>query len=166
MEYISSDTNIWVDFAVIGRLELPFRLDYTYLMELSVVERELSYPAGIKEALLGYGLEKTKLTTEEFILAEKYSSMYRKPSANDCIALAIAKSSGIVLLSGDRALRKAAEKEDVTVLGTLGILDELLDNEKITAELYEECLTEFELQNGKKVRLPKEEIQKRIMNLS
>ena len=26
MEFISSDTNVWVDFRVISRIELPFRL--------------------------------------------------------------------------------------------------------------------------------------------
>ncbi len=30
--YISSDTNVWIDFSVIGRIELPFRLPYTYMM--------------------------------------------------------------------------------------------------------------------------------------
>ena len=32
MEYISSDTNVWIDFQEIGKLELPFRLPYVYLM--------------------------------------------------------------------------------------------------------------------------------------
>lgn len=32
MEYVSSDTNVWLDFAVINRLEIPFRLPYTYIL--------------------------------------------------------------------------------------------------------------------------------------
>lgn len=28
MEYISSDTNVWIDFSVVNELELPFRLPY------------------------------------------------------------------------------------------------------------------------------------------
>jgi hypothetical protein len=31
MEYISSDTNVWLDFMMIEQLELPFRLPYIYL---------------------------------------------------------------------------------------------------------------------------------------
>lgn len=31
MEYISSDTNVWIDFLTINRIDLPFRLPYTYL---------------------------------------------------------------------------------------------------------------------------------------
>ena len=44
MEYISSDTNIWLDFANIGHLELPFRLPYTYLMNVDAVHDELLAP--------------------------------------------------------------------------------------------------------------------------
>jgi len=32
MTYISSDTNIWIDFMTIEKLELPFRIPYTFLM--------------------------------------------------------------------------------------------------------------------------------------
>ena len=31
MEYISSDTNVWLDFMMIEQLELPFRLPYARL---------------------------------------------------------------------------------------------------------------------------------------
>ena len=32
MEYISSDTNVWLDFVEIEKLNLPFQLPYVYLM--------------------------------------------------------------------------------------------------------------------------------------
>lgn len=32
MEYISSDTNVWIDFNIISRMNLPFLLPYTYIM--------------------------------------------------------------------------------------------------------------------------------------
>lgn len=32
MECISSDTNVWLDFVTINRLEIPFKLPYTYIM--------------------------------------------------------------------------------------------------------------------------------------
>ena len=80
------------------------------------------------ERLIEHGLVPTELTTEEFFLAEELNMKYAKPSIFDCVALAIAKNRGIVLLSGDGPLRKAAEKEGVEVKGTLGILKELYDN--------------------------------------
>ena len=41
MQYISSDTNVWLDFAIIERLELPFRLPCIYLMHGDAVHNEL-----------------------------------------------------------------------------------------------------------------------------
>lgn len=47
MEYISSDTNVWLDFAEIERLNLPFLLPYVYLMNDETVEDELLSPPGL-----------------------------------------------------------------------------------------------------------------------
>lgn len=47
MEYISSDTNVWLDFEVIGKLELPFKLPYTYLMNDDAIQDELLSPPGL-----------------------------------------------------------------------------------------------------------------------
>ena len=49
MEYISSDTNTWLDFMVIGKLDLPFKLPYIYLMDEEVIEDELLNPPGLSE---------------------------------------------------------------------------------------------------------------------
>ncbi|MCD8365610.1 MAG: hypothetical protein LUC83_07350 [Clostridiales bacterium] len=53
---------------------------------------------------------------EEFYLAEEYVARYTKPSLYDCIALAVAKTRGIILLTGDGPLRKAAAAEGVEVM--------------------------------------------------
>ena len=90
MEYISSDTNVWLDFVTIDRLDYPFRLPYTYLMNNDAVQDELLSPTGLGENLKSLGLQETELTEEEFFLAEEYMSRFSKPSMFDCIALAIA----------------------------------------------------------------------------
>lgn len=66
MEYISSDTNIWLDFVEIERLNLPFRLPYVYLMNDETVDDELLSPPGLSGELLQLGLQKTELTEDEF----------------------------------------------------------------------------------------------------
>ena len=165
MEYISSDTNVWIDFVTIDRLKLPFLLPYTFLMNEDAVEDELLSPAGLRKKLVGFGLVPVELTEEEFYLAEKYNLKYTKPSLYDCVALAIAKVRGIMLMSGDGLLRKAAELENVKVIGTIGILDELFDGEYINAEQYMYCLNELRKYNGQKIRLPEQEIQKRLDSL-
>ena len=107
----------------------------------------------------------TEMTTEEFFLAEELNMKYAKPSIFDCVALAIAKNRGIVLLSGDGPLRKTAEKEGVEVKGTLGILKELYDNLYIDKEEYLSCLKKLQYYNGGKVRLPSRIIELMIEQL-
>ena len=162
MEYISSDTNVWVDFATIDRLEYPFRLPYTYLMNNDVVGKEALSPKGLGDKLLELGLQAVELTIEEFFLAEEYTTKYAKPSLYDCVALAIAKTRGIILLTGDGPLRKAAKAEGVRVMGTIGVLDQLVERELIKREEYRYCIEELQRHNGRKVRLPAEELEKRL----
>ena len=163
MEYISSDTNVWLDFAIINKLEMPFKLPYTYIMNIDAVENELLSPKNIRENLIGLGLQAVELSEEEFYLAEAYNEKYVKPSIYDCVALAIAKVRGITLMTGDGPLRKAAEQENVAVIGTIGILDRLLNGRFIGKHEYIECMKELKKYNGSKVRLPEKELMKRIV---
>lgn len=87
----------------------------------------------------------------------------KRLSVYDCLALAIAKFRGIVLLTGDRRLRQTAEKEGVMVHGSLWIFDELLRCERITADEYKHFMLELKKHNGDRIRLPESEIDKRIL---
>lgn len=162
MEYISSDTNVWVDFAIIDKLDLPFKLPYIYIMDENTIADELLAPPDMKSKLLKLGLQSTELTENEYWLAEEYHAKYRKLSLYDCIALSIAKCRFIVLLTGDNPLRKAAAREGVSVLGTIGLLDQLFHRNYISSEEYKDCLVELRSLNGKKVRLPEAELNSRI----
>lgn len=162
MEFISSDTNVWLDFVTIDKLPLPFRLPYVYLMDEDTIADELLSPVGLSKTLLGLGLKATELSEKEYLLAEEYTEKYSKPSTYDCVALAIAKCRNIVLLTGDGALRKAAAAEGVTVMGTIGVLDQLLDGEFIDSDEYVDCMKALKKANNGKVRLPEAELQKRI----
>ena len=162
MQYISSDTNVWIDFVTISKTEIPFRLPYTYIMSDDAVEDELLSPPGIGQKLISYGLVPVSITIDEFFLAEHYGEIYKKLSIYDRIALAIAKTRRIILLTGDGALRKAARKENVQVIGTLGILDKLWDQELISIEEVIMCLQALLDNNGGAVRLPKAEIISRL----
>lgn len=162
MEYISSDTNVWIDFLEIEKLDFPFRLPYVYLMNNETVDDELLSPPGLSNELLRLGLQKTDITEDEFFLAEELASKYVKPSIHDCIALAIAKIRGLILLTGDGPLRKAAKAEGVMVMGTIGILDRLYDGNYIKGEEYADSIQRLMEKNGGKVRLPGHELEKRL----
>lgn len=102
------------------------------------------------------------MTIEEYELAEEYGTRFPRLSIYDRIALAIAKVRCITLMTGDGALRKAAVEEAVRVIGTIGVLDQLLKNEYIDDTEYCDCLRELLKYNGREIRLPKAEIQMRL----
>lgn len=163
MEYISSDTNVWIDFLTIDKMALPFRLPYTYIMNGDAIEDELLNPVDLKQSLLSLGLKKVEIDLTEYLLAEGYALKYKQLSIYDRIALAIAKNRKITLLTGDGKLRVAAKKEFVNVIGTLGILDRLYAYGYINDEEYDECLIEIKKYNGTTIRLPASEIEQRLM---
>ena len=165
MQFISSDTSVWIDFSTIHRIQLPFRLPYTYIMSKDAVVDELLSPPGLGEELMTYGLVPVDITIEEFFLAQRYGSRYTRLSTYDRIALAIAKERKIILLTGDGALRKAAIREDVTIMGTHGILDRLRSDGHIDDAELRYCLEQLKENNGGVIRLPKAEIDRRLAML-
>ena len=64
MQYISSDTNVWIDFVTIQKTEIPFRLPYTYIMNKEAVENELLSPKGLGQELISYGLVPVGITID------------------------------------------------------------------------------------------------------
>lgn len=160
-EIISSDTNIWLDFYYIEMLELPFMLPLTYIINKDTVENEIISPPDLSNRLLQLGLKETQLTIEEYILAEYYAS-YERLSIYDRIALSIAKSRKIRLLTGDKALRKAATSEGVSVIGTISILDMLYKAKFLEKPQYKVTISRLMALNGGKVRLPHRELQMRL----
>ena len=166
MEYVSSDTNVWIDFQVISRLQLPFLLPYTYLMYKESMDSELLYPSELRNDLVEAGLVGVDIDYEEFALADSWGETYPRISIQDRIALAIAKQRGIILLTGDKALRTSAMQEHVPVIGTLGILDACYKGNFISVAEYTYCLKSLQAHNGGEVRLPPQELTKRIESLA
>lgn len=166
MEFISSDTNIWIDFHTIQRIELPFRLPFKYLMNEDAIYDELIKSLNLGEELVRLGLVPTEMTIDEFLLAERYEDDYKKLSKYDRIALSIAKERDIVLLTGDGSLRKAAIQEEVSVMGTLGIFDELWEQKLIEQFEYQSCLEQLLNNLGGFIRLPKNEIFSRLKKIT
>lgn len=162
MEYISSDTNVWIDFMIIDKLSLPFLLPYTYVMSKDAVDDELLSPTGFRNALINNGLVPVEYTEDEFFLAESYGSLYPKLSIYDRLALSIAKTRSIVLMTGDKALRQAARTEGVHLVGTIGILDKLRAENYIEDDEYLECLQRLKNDTSGMIRLPQKALRERI----
>lgn len=162
MRYISSDTNIWLDFQTISRTDLPFRLPCTYIMYREALREEvISHPELLYD-LQKFGLLGVDISTEEFFYAQELAYKYVKLSKYDRLALAIARHRSIPLLTDDMPLRKAAIQEGVDVLGTIGLLDKLYEGKYVNKMEYDYCLRS--LLEYKERRLPADELEKEIKN--
>lgn len=164
MQFISSDTNIWIDFNVIGCIDVPFLLreNYAFLMSGETIDAELLFPSGFRERLLDCGLIRTELNEAEFILSLQYLEKYTRISQYDAYALAIAKNRKIMLLSGDKALKKAALAESVEVHGILWVIDQLEALGCIEADDYRGIIMMLLDHCGKDVFLPEKELRERL----
>ena len=162
-QILSCDTNIWIDFDVIGGLDLPFRLPISFIMFEEAIRDEMTSPSG--EQLLNMGLSSVAITEAELYYAADLMTADEKLSRWDCVALAIAKKRNIWLLTGDKRLRRAAEREGVRVVGSIWILDRLLAEQCISSRRYAECLQKMLDDKSGKIRLPRDEIQKRLSSV-
>jgi predicted nucleic acid-binding protein len=76
---------------------------------------------------------------------------YAKPGRNDLFALALAEVEKCPLLTGDAALRQAADAEQVEVKGTIWLIGEMVREQRITVAVARAALNKMRL-NGR--RLP------------
>ena len=86
LKLISSDTNIWLEFNTIAKLDLPFKLPYIYIMYKEALREEIISPPSILSELQEYGLLGVELTSEEFFYAADLAYKYVKLSGYDRIA--------------------------------------------------------------------------------
>ena len=131
MQLLISDANILIDLEEGELIEHMFQLPFVFsipdILFLEELEDEHQY-------LLDIGLRLDELSSESMLFGFQLAQQYRKPSRNDCLALALAKHEECPLLTGDRDLRKAAENEAVVVMGTLWIIEQLIVNTLISIE--------------------------------
>ena len=132
MRLIVTDANIIIDLAAGGLLEEMFRLpEVEFCVPDVLYVEELAAHYGI---LPGLGLKVLPQPAESVEYVMRLRQHYRRPSTNDLFALALARTLGCALLSGDGALREAATRERVEVHGTLWLIEALLDARVVLVE--------------------------------
>ncbi len=116
-------------------------LDYTYIISKWALEDEFLSPIHQASLLKERGLIAVEITDEELELFENLQAKYLRLSIYDTVALTIAKSRKIVLLTGDKALRNAATAEGVEPRGLLWITDQLYSLHLISQTDHRSCVT-------------------------
>ena len=131
MLLLISDANILIDMEEGELLEQMFQLPYEFHIPDILFEEELEEQ---HRHLLARGLVLTELESETMLHAMELTAKYAEPSRNDCFALALAAQRQCPLLTGDQALRSAAENEAVMVQGTLWLVKMLVKRRLISTE--------------------------------
>lgn len=151
-----TDTNVWIDLDAANLIDLIFELPWR-LCAPDVIVAELERPEG--EALVRRGLVVRDLPGAGVAAVVDLAARYPRPSRADLFALVLAQREGAALLTGDRHLREAAEREGLEVHGTLWIVDRLMDFSLLSGPDAAKALLRMR-EAGR--RLPAEEVEKRL----
>ncbi|EJU9971246.1 PIN domain-containing protein [Vibrio alginolyticus] len=147
-QLLISDANILIDMEEGGLLEAMFQLPYDFATPDILFYEELEEEHA---HLPGLGLALKEVSSESMMYAMLLTGTYTQTSRNDCFALALAKQEQCPLLTGDMALRKAAEKEAAIVKGTIWLVSQLVVHQQINTEQARDAYRQMQA-NGR--RLP------------
>ena len=166
MQLLISDANILIDMEAGALMETLFQLPVQLgIPDLLYYEEIEPGSPGLEDL----GLQIMEVTGDFVKYAQQLPSQYNhtlpakngsKPGHNDYLALALAKQESCTLLTGDANLRIVASKEQVTVMGTIGLLCAMIENQLLTVDDAFNALDK--MKEGKR-RLPWPEAEK-ILN--
>lgn len=157
MLLLISDANVLIDIEV-GELTAPmFSLDYQFAVPDILFEEEMraQHPH-----LVSMGLQTLSLSEADLRRVQRLSQSHPRPSRNDLFALALAFANRCPLLTGDAALRKAAESEQVEVRGSIWLMAEMVGQGRITQTVAKAALQKMRAEGR---RLPWDEAERVVM---
>ena len=159
MLLLISDANILMDVEV-GDLVAPmFSLGYQFAVPDILYYEELEEQHA---HLLDMGLQPRSLSAKSVERVQALAQTYSRPGRNDLFALALAEAEACPLLTGDAALRQAAEAEKVEVKGTIWLIGEMVRERRITVAVARAALNKMRLRGR---RLPWDAAERMLVAL-
>ncbi len=119
-----TDSSIWIDLHAAELTTHAFCLPLK-LSAPDLVIGELRSPDG--RELIAKGLHVEELSGELLEQVVELAAGFGRVSRTDLSALVVALDQQAILLTGDKALRSAAEARGVEVHGTLWVLDSMVE---------------------------------------
>ena len=156
MLILISDANILIDMHDGNLIEAMFKLSYQFAAPDVIYTEELQERHAY---LTNLGLKIHSMNGTLVGIVEAFAVQYPRPSRNDLFALVLAQNQKCPLLTGDGALRKAAENENVEVHGTLWLVNEMYETGLISIT---EAESAFNTMRARGSRLPWKNIEKMI----
>lgn len=154
-----SDANILIDVEAGGLMAPMFSMGYQFAVPDVLYFEEL---AEHHAHWCSMGLIVQSLPAEGVARVQALSQKYTRPSRNDLFALALAVQAQCPLLTGDAALRSAAEAERVVVKGTIWLVTEMVRKQCITASVARVAFKAMQEQGR---RLPWELVEKMLKTM-
>jgi len=157
MRLLISDANILIDMEAGGLMETLFQLPTHFgIPDLLYYEEIEPGSPGLEDL----GLQIMEVTGDFVAYAQQLPGQHNhllpaknglKPSHNDYLALALAKQEGCTLLTGVTNLRIVANKEQVGVMGTIGLLCAMVENKLLAVD---DAFKALDRMKSRKRRLP------------
>lgn len=158
MLLLISDANILIDMEAGALMPKLFALPFQFAIPDVLYWEEIEPGT---PGLENQGLRVLEVSGEYVAYAAGLSAKYgTAPSPNDYLALALARQEGCPLLTGDQALKQAAQAEDVSVMGSVWLLRAMVENRLLSVD---EALAALARMKEAKRRLPWTEAE-RILN--
>ncbi len=154
-----SDANVIIDMQDGGLLEAMFQLDETFAVPDILYAEELEQQ---QPQLPRLGLQIRSLSGESIARAMGLKQHNTGPSSNDLFALELARECQCPLLTGDMALRKAAESEGVELRGTLWLVEQLVLQRIITVAAARDA---YQKMRDAGSRLPWSAVERQVREL-
>lgn len=158
MQVLVSDTSVLIDIQRASLLARLFSLPYDFVVPDLLYETELIEWMGPE--LLELGLQVTELEPHEIVQATTLKRAKAALSTPDVFAFCLAAERGWTLLTGDGALRKEAERQELSMHGVLWLFDELERHEVCELDVLRTGLET--LRDHHRCRLPADEIESRL----
>jgi hypothetical protein len=153
-----SDTSILIDLERGHIIERAFRISYDLAVPDVLYRRELEPYNG--RQLRTLGLKVMSVEGAGVVLAADYRVREQKISFNDSMALALAKVTTSILLTGDASLRALAGQETVECHGLLWLFDVFEREGAVEPASLHMALAR--IKNHPSCRLPRQEVERRL----
>lgn len=158
MLLLISDANILIDMESGQLMERLFQLPMQFAMPDILYWEEIEPGTPDLEVL---GLKILEVRGEYVRYASELPDKYGTAlSPNDYLALALARQEDCPLLTGDQSLKIVARKEDVKVMGTVWLLQAMVENRLLSVD---EAIAALALMKESRRRLPWADAE-RILN--
>lgn len=160
MIFLVNDANILIDLLKIDLLDSFFQLEYDFqVTDMAFAEIQEENAADLSTFLENGLLTRQGFAFEELLQIQFLEVENPALSIADCSCLYLSKKVSATLLTGDAALRRIAEQNNIAVHGILWVLDEIVAGGLISEK---EARDKLILLMGLNLRLPANECRKRL----